>query len=154
MMDGVKVYSAKIRYRELSLGGPNNVKSLNELEDRLLRTSITSLEKAKKRSLSRLNYEVKDLHHTLREQNTVKPVSTHLIKKVYGDGGEFKVVEQPRSPESNRRIPDVFDGSSRNDDSSESSDSESDEDGNGDEGKEPAAEKKEAYKGEVFINCL
>ena len=105
-MDGVKVYS-KIRFRELNLGGPNNVKSLNELEDRLLKTSITSLEKAKKRSLSRLNNEVKDLHHTLREQNTLRPVSSHLIKKVYGDACEPRLVDQPKSLETGKSIVDV-----------------------------------------------
>ena len=95
-MENLKVFS-KIKFRELNLGGPNNVKSLNELEDRLLRTSIDSLEKAKKKSLTRLDSEVKGLHHTLREHNTVRPVSSYLARKIYASS-ELSTFKQATPP--------------------------------------------------------
>ena len=72
----------KLSLRELNLGqGGNNVRSLNDHEDRLLRTSLNSMEKAHKRALSRLQTEIKDLHHTLRKQVTVR--SPQLTKEAY-----------------------------------------------------------------------
>ena len=64
----------------LSQGG-NNVRWLNDREERLLQTSLYSMEKAHKRALSRLQTEVKDLHHTLREQATIR--SPLLTKEAY-----------------------------------------------------------------------
>lgn len=63
----------KLSLRELNLKrGGNNVRWLNEREDRLLETSLKSMEKVHKIALSRLGHEVKDLQSILREQGTVR----------------------------------------------------------------------------------
>lgn len=74
----------KLSLRELNLGqakGGSNVRWLNDREERLLQTSLTSLEKAHKKTLNRLQNEVKGLHHTLREQVTVR--SPQLTKEAH-----------------------------------------------------------------------
>ena len=84
-MENIKVIAAnhgKVTLREMSLGqGGNNVRWLNDREERLLQTSLHSMEKAHKRALSRLQIEVKDLHHTLREQATIR--SPLVTKEAY-----------------------------------------------------------------------
>lgn len=63
----------KVGLRELKLGhGSNNVRWLNDREDRILQTSLNSLEKARQKTLNRLQNEVNGLHYTLREQATVR----------------------------------------------------------------------------------
>lgn len=73
-MDNTKIVThGKVSLRELNLGhGSNNVRWLNDREDRILKTSLTSLEKARQKTLHRLQSEVKGLHHTLREQATIR----------------------------------------------------------------------------------
>lgn len=84
-MENVKVAvtgQAKLGFRELNLKqGGNNVRWLNDREDRLLQTSLNSMEKAHKRTLNRLQHEVKGLHNTLREQATVR--SPQIAKKAH-----------------------------------------------------------------------
>ena len=84
-MDNIKVIAAnhgKVTLREMNLSqGGNNVRWLNDREERLLQSSLHSMEKAHKRALSRLQTEVKDLHHTLREQATIR--SPLLTKEAY-----------------------------------------------------------------------
>ena len=84
-MENIKVIAAnhgKVTLREMNLSqGGNNVRWLNDREERLLQTSLHSMEKAHKRALSRLQTEVKDLHHTLREQATIR--SPLLTKETY-----------------------------------------------------------------------
>lgn len=73
-MESMKIAShGKVSFRELNLTqGSNNVRWLNEREDRILQTSLNSLETARQKTLSRLQHEVKGLHHTLREQVTIR----------------------------------------------------------------------------------
>lgn len=80
-MESMKIAThGKVSLRELSLGqGPNNVRWLNDREDRILQTSLNSLEKARQRTLNRLQHEVNGLHHTLRQQVTIR--SPTLSKK-------------------------------------------------------------------------
>lgn len=84
-MENIKVIAAnhgKVTLREMNLSqGGNNVRWLNDREERLLQTSLHSMEKAHKRALSRLQTEVKDLHHTLKEQATIR--SPLLTKEAY-----------------------------------------------------------------------
>lgn len=73
----------KLSLRELNLKrGGNNVRWLNEREDRLLETSLKSMEKARKIALSRLRHEVKDLQSTLREQGTVRSTQLQKVSQV------------------------------------------------------------------------
>lgn len=70
----------KLSLRELNLKrGGNNVRWLNEREDRLLETSLKSMEKAHKIALSRLGHEVKDLQSILREQGTVRSTQRQKV---------------------------------------------------------------------------
>ena len=73
-MESMKIASqGKMSFRELNLTqGSNNVRWLNEREDRILQTSLNSLERARQRTLNRLQHEVKGLHHTLREQVSIR----------------------------------------------------------------------------------
>ena len=83
IMENMKVATAgqvKLSLRELNLKhGGNNVRWLNDREEKLLKTSLNSLERAHQKTLSRLQNEVKGLHHTLREQVTVR--SPQLLKE-------------------------------------------------------------------------
>ena len=76
-MESTKIAShGKVSFRELSLTqGGNNVRWLNEREDRILHTSLNSLERARQKTLYRLQHEVKGLH---REQVSIR--STQLSK--------------------------------------------------------------------------
>lgn len=80
-MESMKIAThGKVSLRELNLSqGGNNVRWLNEREDRILQTSLNSLERARQKTLNRLQHEVKGLHHTLREQVTIR--SPTLSKK-------------------------------------------------------------------------
>lgn len=80
-MENMKIVThGKLHLRELNLGqGGNNVRWLNDREDRILEKSLNSLERARQKTLSRLQHEVKGLHHTLREQVTIR--SPQLLKK-------------------------------------------------------------------------
>lgn len=70
----------KAGLRELNLGyGSNNVRCLNEREDRILQISLNSLEKARQKTLDRLQSEVKGLHSTLREQVTIRSQPIMLL---------------------------------------------------------------------------
>lgn len=70
----------KLSLRELNLKrGGNNVRWLNEREDRLLETSLKSMEKAHKIALGRLGHEVKDLQSILREQGTVRSTQRQKV---------------------------------------------------------------------------
>ena len=73
-MESMKIAShGKVNFRELNLTqGSNNVRWLNEREDRILQTSLNSLERARQKTLNRLQHEVKGLHSTLREQVTIR----------------------------------------------------------------------------------
>ena len=73
-MESMKIASqGKVSFREFNLTqGSNNVRWLNEREDRILQTSLNSLERARQKTLDRLQHEVKGLHHTLREQVTIR----------------------------------------------------------------------------------
>ena len=73
-MENMKIAShGKVSFRELNLAqGGNNVRWLNEREDRILQTSLNSLERARQKTLYRLQHEVKGLHHTLREQVAIR----------------------------------------------------------------------------------
>ena len=95
-MENMKVATAgqiKLSLRELNLKhGGNNVRWLNDREEKLLETSLNSLEKAHQRTLNRLQNEVKGLHHTWREQVTVR--SPQLIKEPHmtdNDDSETKL---------------------------------------------------------------
>lgn len=73
-MESMKIATqGKVNFSELSLKqGANNVRWLNDREDRILQTSLNSLERARQKTLNRLQHEVKGLHHTLREQVTIR----------------------------------------------------------------------------------
>ena len=73
-MENMKIAShGKVSFRELNLSqGGNNVRWLNEREDRILQTSLNYLERARQKTLYRLQHEVKGLHHTLREQVAIR----------------------------------------------------------------------------------
>ena len=84
----------KLTLRELNLKhGGNNVRWLNDREDKLLQTSLNSLEKAHQKTLSRLQNEVKGLHHTLREQVTVR--SPQLLKESHVTDKEDSETKRP-----------------------------------------------------------
>lgn len=82
-MESMKIATqGKVSLRELNLGqGGNNVRWLNDREDRILQTSLNSLERARQKTLNRLQHEVKGLHHTLKEQVTIR--SPSISKKSY-----------------------------------------------------------------------
>ena len=84
----------KLALRELNLKhGGNNVRWLNDREDKLLQTSLNSIEKAHQKTLSRLQNEVKGLHHTLREQVTVR--SPQLQKESHITDKEDSETKRP-----------------------------------------------------------
>ena len=72
----------KFSLRELDLKrGGNNVRWLNDREDRMLQKSLNLMEKAHKVTLSRLQHEVQGLQDTLRGQATVR--NPQLSKKMH-----------------------------------------------------------------------
>ena len=82
-MENVKIMPGKVSLRELNFGqGGNNVRWLNEREDKLLQSSLISLEKAHQRSIIRIQQEVKGLHHTLKDHVKIRRVNQELTNKL------------------------------------------------------------------------
>ena len=72
LVESFKGNVKKLKMKELSLNG-DDVRGANEREDKFLKKTLGSLERARDKRLARLEIEVKELQHTLVEQNSVTP---------------------------------------------------------------------------------